>query len=84
MIAKIRFTQRIGDGRFGRLSYKSIEWIGEVRDFEHACIKARATMLKHSCLFNVDKALSPRAFITILGVRKQVYVNQQGGLEVLS
>lgn len=85
MLAEFRFTQRIGDGLFGRLQYKDIVCPNiEVRDFEHACIKARATMIKHNCQLGVDRAFSPRATITIDGITTQVYVNQSGRLEVLS
>jgi len=80
MIAQFRFIKSIGDGYFGRQDYKDIICPNiEVRDLNHAEIKARSTMLKHFCFFNVQNAFFPYCFVTLESVTYRMRLDKQTG-----
>jgi hypothetical protein len=84
MLVTIRFTRRIGDGLFGRLAYEEIVCPDiEVNNLDHALNKVRVTCLKHKCLYNVNKAFLPRAYIQLPdNTIVSTYVNRDGTIEI--
>jgi hypothetical protein len=66
MLVSIRFIRRVGDGYFGRCAYQDVVCPNiVVRDFVHACVKVRATIVKHRGFYVISGAYFPCAWITL-------------------
>ena len=78
MKATFRFVRQVGDGYFGRLSYKETVVDVDVRDVQQAAHKAFATVRANGNGMHMPGAILSRVYVMINDVPYQFYVPTQG------